>query len=288
MHHFRVPALTFTSRLLVIVCLLFAAAQLAFSQGDPALRISDVTLREGDDPAVAYSTEFVEISLSAPSTKTVSVTVSTQQGTGMLGSSAPAQSDIDFVSGSSVVTFSPGQTLQLLTVFTKGDTVVEGNEYFYLNLSNPVNATIARGQAVATIIDDDALLLLTQTGSQRAAALDSVTFTQEPFPIINTLNFSSDNRTRISLFAVGLKLSASETASAVTATAEDSHGTLWPLTVEFAGPPAQCTGTNPKFCWLTQVVLKVNDQIPTPGDVSLRISLHGQTSNAVIVGVKSQ
>lgn len=270
-HHLQAAlSRSITGRWLAILCLLLATSGAASAQSDPAFRIDDMAMFEGDT-GVAFGTEF-NVSLSAASAKTVSVTVSTQQGS--------AIGNVDFGAGSVVLTFQPGETSQAVTISTIGDVLVEGTEEFFVNLSNPVNATIADGQAVATIIDDDALILLTQTSSQRAAALDSVLFTQETFPIVNTLNFSSDNRTRLVVFAIGLKLLAGETASAVTATAEDSLGTVRPLTVEFVGKV-------PNFFWLTQVVLKLNDQI-IPGDAKVRISLHGETSNAVLVGVKSQ
>jgi uncharacterized protein (TIGR03437 family) len=76
-----------------------------------------------------------------------------------------------------------------------------------------------------------------------------------------------------------LKLAQGETASAVTATAEDSLGTVRPLQVEFVG-------TVPNFNWLTQVVVKLNDQIPVPGDIKVKITLHAATSNTVLVGLK--
>ena len=272
MYHYEIPSLTVTSRLLVLICLLFGTATIAFSQ-TPQLSIKDVTLTEGDDPAHPIASDQVKISLSAPSTNTVSVTVSTQPGT--------AQSNVDFAAGSAVVTFLPGETSKGLDVFPIGDTIVEGTEDFFLNLSNPVNATIARGQAVATIIDDDALILLTQPSS-RAAALDSVLFTRETLPIVNTLNFSSDSRTRIIVFAIGWK------GSAVTATAEDPIGTVFPLTVEFVDKLP--VGNTPKaLSWLTQVVVKMPDPnlIPSPEDLKIRIS-SGQTSNAVLVNVKPQ
>jgi uncharacterized protein (TIGR03437 family) len=107
-----------------------------------------------------------------------------------------------------------------------------------------------------------------------------VLFRSEPFPIINDRNFSSDNRTRIIVFATGLKLAAGETASAVTASAEDTQGGVRPLTVEFVGKV-------PNFNWMSQVVLKLSDQLPV-GDNKIRITLHGQTSNPVLVNVKSQ
>jgi len=150
-----------------------------------------------------------------------------------------------------------------------------GTEQFFLNLSNPVNATIADGQGVGTIVDDDGLILVTEENSQRAVALDSVFWTRDPFPIVNDLNTSSDHRTRISLFAIGLKLAAGETSSAVTATAEDSQGTIRPLEVEFVGAP--------HFEGFTQVVLKLNDQFTLAGDLKIRISLGvGQIAEAHI------
>jgi len=39
--------------------------------------------------------------------------------------------------------------------------------------------------------------------------------------------------------------------------------------------------------WLTQVTLKLNDQVPA-GDMKVRITLHGVTSNAVNVAVTAQ
>jgi hypothetical protein len=210
--------------------------------------------------------------LSAASQQTVSVLASTQGGT--------ATDDVDFIAGSVTITFTPGRTTQTVTVFVKGDSIVEGTEQFFVNLSNPVNATIARGQAIGTIVDDDGLILATEPNSQRAVALESVFLTRDPFSIHNDFNTSSDHLTRISLFAIGLKLAAGEDASAVTATAEDSQGTIRPVVVEFVG--------DPNFQGFKQVVLKLSDQLTTAGagDVKIRITLHGETSNAVLVGVK--
>lgn len=257
------------AKLAGMMCLLFVASTITAGQSTPTLRINDITAPELDS---GFFQRDFEITLSAATDRTVTVMLSTQSGT--------ATGDVDFVAGTATLTFQPGQTIQTMGILIKGDAVVEGTEEFFLNLSNAVNATITDGQGVGTIVDDDTLVLLSQTSSQRAAALDSVFFTSETFSIANTLNFSSDHRTRVILFAIGLKLSAGETVSAVTATAEDSLGTLRPLAVEFVGGA-------PNVNWLTQVVLKLNDQ-PSSGDIKIRISLHGETSNAVPVAVKSQ
>ena len=250
-----------------LTCLLLPAA--AFAQ-TPTISINDTIVAEGAQGIQTFA--VFNVNLSAASQQTVSVLASTQSGT--------AIGDTDFVAGAITITFNPGQTTRTVTVFVQGDSAVEGTEEFFVNLSNPVNATILDGQAVATIIDDEGLILVTEPNSQRAAALDSVFLTRDPFPIHNEFNTSSDHLTRISLFAVGLQLAAGETASAVTATAEDSQGTVRPLTVEFVGKP--------QFEGFMQVVLKLNDQITLTGDVKIKITLHGQTSNTVLVAVKPQ
>src|SRR5262249_17265004 len=144
-----------------------------------------------------------------------------------------AISDVDFVSGQVVLTFPPGTTSGSVDVTMKPDLAVEGTEDFFVNLGSPVNATIGKGQGVCTIIDDDALLLLTEPSVLRAAALDSVTWLRDPFSMTDLYNFSTDQRTRITVLGIGLKLATGETASAVTATAEDSVGTVRPLSVEY-------------------------------------------------------
>ena len=53
------------------------------------------------------------------------------------------------------ITFAPGETIKTISVEISGDTTDENNENFFVNLSNPTQATIADGQGIGTIIDDD-------------------------------------------------------------------------------------------------------------------------------------
>lgn len=53
------------------------------------------------------------------------------------------------------VSFDAGQTSQILVVNMKGDTKVEGNETFFVNLSGASGATISDGQGQGTIVNDD-------------------------------------------------------------------------------------------------------------------------------------
>ena len=54
------------------------------------------------------------------------------------------------------LTFAPGETTQTVTVTVNGDLLDEVDETFTVNLSGADNATIADGQGVGTITDDDA------------------------------------------------------------------------------------------------------------------------------------
>jgi len=116
--------------------------------------------------------------------------------------------------------------------------------------------------------------LLTEDGTDRAIAFDSVTMMRDPFPLNTAFNFSLDHRTRIILLARDADLLPSENSSDVKARAEDSLLMVYPLIVEFVGKV-------PDFNSLTEVVVKLPDSFAGNGDVFLSITLHGKTSNKV-------
>jgi hypothetical protein len=122
-------------------------------------------------------------------------------------------------------------------------------------------------------------ILLTQENSLSALALDSATMMSEPFGITNTNNFSTDQRTRVSFFAVNVELGAGETSSVITAQAEDSVGQIFPLTIEYFGAV-----TN--FGWLKHVIVKLPDEIANSGEVRVSLKLRGTAGNKVILKVK--
>ncbi|HYE63971.1 MAG TPA: Calx-beta domain-containing protein, partial [Pyrinomonadaceae bacterium] len=67
---------------------------------------------------------------------------------------AAAGSDYEAASGT--LTFAPGETSKGITVVVNGDTAVEPDETFTVNLSDPTNATISDAQGTGTITNDDA------------------------------------------------------------------------------------------------------------------------------------
>ncbi len=110
----------------------------------PSLSVNDVTVTEGQSGTV--NANFT-VSLSAASGQTVSVGYATADGTATAGA--------DYVATGGSLVFSPGTTTRTLTVQTTSDTLDEIDETFFANLSDPVNATIADGQGIGTITDDD-------------------------------------------------------------------------------------------------------------------------------------
>lgn len=117
-------------------------------------------------------------------------------------------------------------------------------------------------------------VLLTEENTDSAIALASVDTLRDPFPLIDTFNFSSDNRTRVMLFGINLDLLPDENSTAVTAHAQDAQLNNYPLLVEFVGKV-------PNYDWLTQVVVTLPDNLPTNQDILASVTLHGQTSNTV-------
>jgi uncharacterized protein (TIGR03437 family) len=114
-------------------------------QATPAqLAISDVSKNEGNSGQTAF--DFT-VTLLAASTQTVTVIYLTQNDS--------AQSGSDYAPTEGQLTFMPGQTSQTVTVLVNGDTTMEPNETFLVNLRNATNATIADAQGLGTIVNDD-------------------------------------------------------------------------------------------------------------------------------------
>jgi chitinase len=110
----------------------------------PTLSIADTSIKEANG---GTSQLTFAVSLSQASTSAVTVHYATADG------SAKAGSDYGAVSGT--LTFAAGQTSRTISVPILGDTTIESNEGFTLNLSSPSGATLARATATGTILNDD-------------------------------------------------------------------------------------------------------------------------------------
>jgi Cellulose binding domain/Calx-beta domain/Glycosyl hydrolases family 18 len=111
----------------------------------PTISVADVSINEGNS---GTKNETFTVTLSAAATSNVTVNYATRNDTALAGS--------DYTATSGKLTFSPGQTSKTVNVGVLGDAVFESDEDFFLDLSAPVGATLARATATGTITNDDA------------------------------------------------------------------------------------------------------------------------------------
>jgi len=159
--------------------------------GLPWMTVGDVTLSEGD--AGGNNAEVV-VSLSHPRPKqTVTVRFATQGGTAVAGS--------DFTSTSGTLSFPPGTDSRTILVPVTGDTTIEPDEHFLLNLHSAKQAKIADGQAVVTIADDDPRVSIDNAerdeGHAGTAALDFTVSLSSASTQTVTVNFATANGTAV-------------------------------------------------------------------------------------------
>lgn len=113
--------------------------------GTPAISIADASVSEGNSGTKQL--QFA-ISLSQASASPVGFDVATANGSAIAGSDYVAASQ----AGRSIAA---GATSASFAVTINGDTSVEGDEGFVVNLSNVSGATVADAQATGTIGNDD-------------------------------------------------------------------------------------------------------------------------------------
>jgi hypothetical protein len=125
-------------------------------------------------------------------------------------------------------------------------------------------------------------LLLDQSGPalNQVAALDSVLFTRDPFPVVNAsdlLNLGVDRNTRLIVFATNLQLLQGESSSAVKVTLVDSNNQSYDIAAEDVRPVPNST--------FTQVVFRLPDNISV-GTCIITIKAHGETSNSGSIRIR--
>jgi subtilisin family serine protease len=133
----------------------------AMSQGLEGWHVDDIRVLVPAAPPAGISVSDVTVSEGQDGTTPAVFTVTRTSGSGIAyvqfatadGSATAASGDYQPRSGT--LTFAPGETSKTVTVLVNGDRLAEADEHFVLNLSNPTGATIADGQGVGTIRDDE-------------------------------------------------------------------------------------------------------------------------------------
>src|SRR6185503_7917557 len=88
------------------------------------------------------------VQVSPTSSQTITVAYATADGSATVANA-------DYVAKSGTLTFSPSVGSLTVGVVVNGDTALEPNETFPVNLSSPTNAAIADGQGIGTIVSDE-------------------------------------------------------------------------------------------------------------------------------------
>lgn len=107
----------------------------------PLVTVSDVSVNE------AAGTMTFTITRANAAAGAFTVDYATADGTALAGS--------DYVATSGTLSFADNQVSATVTVQINDDNIAELNETLFLNLTNPVGATIADAQGVGTIVNDD-------------------------------------------------------------------------------------------------------------------------------------
>jgi hypothetical protein len=230
----------------------------------PTISINDVSVTEGNS---GTKNATFTLTLSGPSVEAIAVRVVTTAGT--------ATDSSDYNPINLVVIFQPGTVTRTFDVGIIGDTNLEPNETFSVNITEAFATTIADGEGVCTILDDDALLVLEDSGPapQEAAAFESVLFKRDPFSVKSILdwpNLPPGQNTIVMIFAQNLRLNQGETAVAVTVNLVDGNNQSFDV-------PAADVRAVPNVD-LTQVLFRLPDAL-APGTCKVTIKAHGQTSN---------
>ena len=153
------------------------------------------------------------------------------------------------------------------------DSGFEGRTALYYQQINVTLVPVAQPPPVLLSYQDYRLV---DTG--RATALDSVNLLPEPLSVISDHNFSSDHRTRINLFAYNLELRTGEDKGAITVEAEDADHQVYQL-------PVEAVTEVPNFNWITQVTVKLTDELQGRGDLAFRVKLRGLASNTKSISI---
>lgn len=134
--------------LAVLLAVLAGTVSLAGSTSAAPSQVS-ISIGDAQTPEGDSGTRPLVFGLTLSEASRASVFVSWRTRTGT------ATSPEDYVTASGLVQFAPGETQKTVQVLINGDTKVEPDEMFFVDLSDPVGAVIARGTATGTIQNDD-------------------------------------------------------------------------------------------------------------------------------------
>ncbi len=216
----------------------------------PAISINDVSLTEGNNDQKQFN---FTVSLSNPSAQTITLEYDTADDT------ATAGSDYDAATNQTV-TFAPGETEKTITVLVTGESSVEADETFTVDLSNPTNATIDDASGTGTILNDDSVALL---------SINNVSITEGDSGT-QTLDFTV-TRSGTTTSAVTVDYATANN----TATTGDNDYESLTGTLSFASGELSKT-----------ISITINGDTPPEADETFYVNLANASANATIINAQ--
>ena len=162
-----------------------------------AVSSADGTIVDNDPPRLSVAGvrrtegrvfDFV-VSASSASADQITVNYETRDSTATAGE--------DYQAAQGTLTFAPGETAKTVSVVTLNDTLDEPQERFTVNLSTPVNATLAVALADGTIFDNDTppTLSVADVSGDEGSALDFVVSVSSASGRTVRVNYATANGT---------------------------------------------------------------------------------------------
>lgn len=142
----------------------YAVGGVGGSSALPSLSISDPSVIEGAGAQIVFA-----VTLSAAVAVPVTVNFATSDGTASAGQ--------DYASQSGTLTFNPGETSKFVTINVTNDSILEPDEYMWLDLSNSSAAYIVKGRGTGTIKESQSakLSISAASANEGSALIFSIT-----------------------------------------------------------------------------------------------------------------
>jgi len=117
--------------------------------------------------------------------------------------------------------------------------------------------------------------------SNHLAALNSINFLRDPFPVVDGsggLSMGSDRNTRVVIFVRNLTIGPGETSSSVMVNLIDQNNQSYDLAAEDVRSVANFD--------FAQIIFRLPNN-PAAGKGTIKVSAHGQTSNSGVITISN-
>ncbi len=244
----------------------------------PNLSINDVTLAEGDSGTSTY-TFTVSLTSAAPAGG-VTFDIATANNTA-------TTADVDYVAKTLTgQTIPSGSSIYTFNVTVNGDQIQEGNETFFVNITNVTGATVADGQGQGTITNEDAagFTINPTSGLTTSEAGGTATFTvvlnSQPMADV-TINLTSSDTTEGTVPLTSLVFTPADWDGALTVTITGVDDAMVDGDIAYTIQTANAISADPNFNNLDPADVSVSNQDDDSPEAALTTVIHN-TAHAVI------